>query len=115
MEVSKFLADFTINQYCYLMRDAELKEAKKLFESLAKSASQNDRLNVVVLFEAGTVHFSPQRFLGCFNTCLQYLEKETSQTVARMVLKIKHKLVEIACSEESCVKLMIDLASGIRI
>jgi len=31
------------------------------------------------------------------------------------MLKIKNKLVEIACTEENCVKLLIDLASGIRI
>ena len=115
MELTKFLADFIIFQCCYLMKESDVKEAKKLFENLARSPSQHDRLNLVVLLEAGTVHFSPPRFLGFFHSSLQTLEKESSQTVARYILKIKGKLIEIACSEESCIKLLIDLASGIRI
>lgn len=114
-QVSKYLADFIIFQYNLLTKETTRKEFKKTFDSLVRSQNYNHRVKFIILLEAGTLYFSPHRFHDAFSKALTYLEDEESQTVVRTFLKIKRKLIEIACLNDDSITSLVDLASNIRI
>ena len=98
-----------------LTKDTTRKEFVKSFVSLVKSSNYNHRLKLVILVEAGTMYFSPGRFYSTFQKALSLFEDEESQTVARTLLKIKQKLIEISCLNEDSITMLADIASNFRI